>query len=66
MQPCGWDDKHGYCVLVGCQRSTRCAWRVAVHLPVWSPESHLGVLTDRPAPTSGKIVPGKSRRLKRT
>ena len=33
MQPCGWDDEQGYCVLVGCQRSTRCAWRVCHHLP---------------------------------
>lgn len=31
----------------------------------WSPLSHLGALTDRPGPTSGKAVPGKSRRLKR-
>ena len=32
---------------------------------VWSPQSHLGALTDRPGPASGNIVPGKSRRLKR-
>lgn len=30
MQPCGWDDKLGYCVLADCQRSSRCAWRVTV------------------------------------
>jgi hypothetical protein len=31
----------------------------------WSPESHLGALNDPVAPTSGKIIPGKSRRIKR-
>jgi hypothetical protein len=31
----------------------------------WSPVSHLGALTERPAATSGKLVPGKSRRVRR-
>ena len=29
----------------------------------WSPRSHLGALTDSPGPTSGKLIPGKSRRI---
>jgi hypothetical protein len=62
------------CDYPGCEKQATCSWQslkgrlqtCAEHqCRDWSPESHLGVLTDRPWPASGKIIPGKSRRIKR-